>query len=90
MDKYIEVLDRCIYYSVNFNPSEFIYDFFGKTKITQHDMYEIDKVKQLRTDFPRFWSSLDDDNKNKFINVVMDDTKKVYPSVKFPKNIILW
>ena len=53
-------------------------------------MYEIDKVKQLRTEFSSFWSSLDDDNKNRFINVVMDDTKKVYPSVKFPKNIVLW
>ena len=84
------MLDRCIRYSINFNPSEFIYDFFGKTKITKYDMYELDKVKQLRTDFLNFWLSLDNENKTKFINIVLNDTQKVYPPIKIQKNIILW
>lgn len=90
MNDNIELINKCISYSINFNAVEFIYDFFGKTKITQYDMYEMEKVKQLRTDFPRFWMSLDDNNKAKFINIVLNDTKKEYPTIKVQKNVILW
>jgi hypothetical protein len=82
-------MDNCIRYSKNFSPSEFVFDFFEKTEITKYEMYEIDKIRQLRYEFPNFWLSLDNDNKIKFINIVTNNSQKIYPVVKFPTNFVL-
>ena len=89
MAEFIKVIDECLLYSLNFDYSHFIYFFFGKTKITQYDMYIIEQVKLLRNDFVKFWLNLDDSNKNKFINIVMDNNS-TYPKIKIPSNIILF
>jgi hypothetical protein len=89
---YIEIIDKCLKYSHNFDPSHFIYFFFGKTEITKYDMYIIEKIQLLRQDFKSFWLSLDEKNKMKFISMITDDVDKdtFYPQIKLPKNIILF
>lgn len=92
MEDYIEVMDECLKYSQNFDPSHFIYFFFGKTETSEIDMYIIDKVRLLRQDFPRFWLSLDNKNKVKFICMVTDDidNNSFYPQIELPNDIILF
>lgn len=89
---YIEVMDECLRYSQNFDPSHFIYFFFNKTEITGSDMYIIEKVHELRKDFISFWFSLDDKNKMRFICMVTDDVDKdtFYPQIELPNNIVLF
>ena len=92
MNDYIEVMDECLKYSLNFDPSHFIYFYFGKSEITVNDMYIIDKIRLLRNDFINFWFSLDTKNKMKFICMVTDDidNNSFYPQIKMPNNIILF
>ena len=89
MENNINLMDNCIRYSKNFSASEFVFDFFGKTEITKYEMYEIEKIMQLRYEFSNFWLSLDNDNKIKFINIITNNSQKIYPVIKFPKNFIL-
>lgn len=84
-----ELIDSITYYIKNLDINHFIFNFFGKKKITQVDYYIIEKINQLQQDFPSFWLSLDDDNKQLFIKVIQLDNHNTIPKVKFPKNLNL-
>jgi len=83
----IEILDKCIKYLLNYDTDDFIYRFFDINKITITDSYIIDKINLLNNDFPRFWLSLDDDNKNKFIEIISNQDNNKY-KIKKPKNLV--
>ena len=55
-------------------------------------MYIIEKIQLLRQDFIRFWFSLDDKNKIRFICMITDDVDKdtFYPQIELPINITLF
>jgi hypothetical protein len=89
MNDCIEIMDECLQYSINFDPSHFIYFYFDKSEITIYDMYIIDKIRLLRTDFINFWFSLDNNNKIRFVSMVTN-YNSVYPQIKIPNNIILF
>ena len=75
MNKLINNIDMCILFSQNFNIDYFLIKFYGITKISVKDQYYIDKINLLRNDFTQFWISLDNDNKNKFIQLVINHAK---------------
>ena len=65
------------------------YFYFDKSEITIYDMYIIDKIRLLRTDFINFWFSLDNNNKIRFVSMITN-YNSVYPQIKIPNNIILF
>ena len=83
----MEILDKCFKYLLNYDTEDFIYRFFDMKKITINDWYIIDKINLLNNDFPRFWLSLDDENKIKFIEIIENQNDIKY-NIKKPKNLV--
>ena len=65
-------IDKIMYYINNLNINELLINFYDKKELTMHDTYYIEKINMLTSDFLSFWISLDEENKNKFINVVIN------------------
>jgi hypothetical protein len=83
----INILDKCFKYLLNYDTDNFIYRFFDIKKITITDTYIIEKINLLNNDFPRFWLSLDDENKLKFIEIIENKDETKY-NIKKPKNLM--
>jgi hypothetical protein len=83
----INTLNNFSKYIINFNIYHFINEFYNITKpdITKL-IYIIENVNRLLDNPSKFWLLLDDDDKNKFINIIISyDLNKEY-DIELPEN----
>jgi uncharacterized protein YbgA (DUF1722 family) len=79
------ILDKFFSYTENFNIHQFIYQFYEIERPQYHELpYFIEKANLLLYNPGRFWSSLDDENKKKFMNMLNCYNSNVIIEIPLP------
>ena len=85
----MDILDICSKYLLNYDINDFIYRFFDINEITIFDSSIIEKINLLNNDFPRFWLSLEDEEKKKFMLIILNENKNEEKyKIKYPDNFV--
>jgi len=66
MNEELLCYNNFINYALNVEEDEFIKDFYNE----EYSYYTISRLEMMRNNFANFWSSLDINNKNKYIELV--------------------